>query len=344
MLALKTFYNDVQIKSKEDYVNAYNRLEAYLKTLPGVSAIGKFGEISCPSILDMDIIIVANDQYCGLIYKKVKNFISTDIDLSYMCRHDPLLLSLSSIHNVSHLHSLNGLTLTHNPERIKIPEIEPVYSILLDLVWATFLLPTAIEITKNPIKYGSLYTLQVLKNIVMAIKNLSILTGQGLDLSSENEYLRRDYIIQKVSSIMVLNRFYDTIQQFLNSMNDIEKLSIFKYGTKTTGTSIKTNLFTTYYQSSKNSFQIKHNKIHINLSDTFFTMLDHVKKQKSQINELNKYILLSLQTVKYYELLDIPYPFILPFGFRFFRKDVTYKILQMFYKLFPSSTIKLKFL
>jgi hypothetical protein len=161
----------------KDYSRAFDAFVTRAWRLPGVLAVGRFGNWGEPGISDIDGVVVVEDGEVAASRAALKGWIRQNAERSYLFWHPPLVLSRAALSHLAHLHSLDGL------EWVEPPPLAPASMDdggreHLDLVWATFITVIAGRICAERLRSGARTGLLVLKNIHMALVRLSALNHE----------------------------------------------------------------------------------------------------------------------------------------------------------------------
>lgn len=320
--------NDIQKKSLEDYKKAYLRLEKYCRNTNNVIIVGQFGEVSNPSISDLDIFICINDTNFEKLRVDILDFVLKDSDLKYMCYHEPLIVPKSIIKYLPFLHSLYSLKLTYNPETISFYKPTNQYLDLLNILWTMFLIPIAINITKNIKKQKLRQVLLVLKNLHQSMENLSKAVNCDDNFKQISDVLRNKIITGKYNTLELKDAVCHATGKVFELMNIIDKNCLYNLYKNKKKIIVNRNII--IVESELNSYGLYNNKIVISLSNYFFSLFYDLKVNKTLNEDLQMYMSSTIKSYNIMNALGSSYPFISPFGYQFYRNDFKFKIRNLF--------------
>jgi hypothetical protein len=179
-----------------------------------VVSIGQIGEISEPSISDIDCLVVVRDGQVNNAYRSFSTWRGRKEERSYLFFHPPLFIAESMESHVPYLHSLNALrwlyqetAFTNNPGT--------GYRYYLNLVWASYILSISMNMYFNRTAQSLRKALLILKNIHIS---LDFLQSRG---DAHERYVARSETIRHnvKRNPTVPNTVIDEIKtEFLDSM------------------------------------------------------------------------------------------------------------------------------
>lgn len=309
--------DDFVIMELHDYADAYSRLEYFCKNNERLLMFGQFGEIKNPSISDLDVFVCYEDKNFLSSRKAVLDYIRADPVLNYLCSHDPVIIPLSLVQYFQDLHTMYGFKLSYSRKYKKNEKLSSEYERLLEIIWATSLIPISVNVIADPCKYGSRFKLLLLKNIHQSIANFSS-TSNALDLSGK---IRTDFISGDLKAADIDKYFYSALLDLLGAMDEVlnapENYQIRSKSYKITSL-IRLEV------SDRSGFELKSQGVsRIKLKEELFKLFEQIfyLDQYQNDQQLSRYIKSSMYSYAICKKTGFPYPFITPFYFSFYRSD-----------------------
>tara|TARA_B110000879_G_C11119767_1_gene491226 strand:+ start:220 stop:1185 length:966 start_codon:yes stop_codon:yes gene_type:complete len=304
--------------TKEEYINAYKDLENFCKDKTELLLFGEFGDASFPSISDLDVFICLKDDNFELQRKNIITFINEDEIRKYLFFHDPLILSESLLPYFKTFHTAYNLTFTFHENNIVIPNPKLGQLQLLNQIWTTYLMAICPGLLNN-LKLGIRDKLLVLKNICQSITNIDN-TSNALVRSDEIRHLVYQ---NKINMKDVNTEFESLLRQLYEKANKIH----FEENQQTsTKEKIKVEINKTFRKKKNNNFLTELNQNYIELNSNMFNLFLQFYNKKSDNKLIQNYINESITANDLCKQMNTPYPFIVPFGFQFYRTDIKFAI------------------
>ena len=148
---------------------ARDSLSGYLKTEANLVSLYQFGEVSDPTISDLDLLIVVKESYEGIkiLQEKVAHFLKSSPKLEYIFFHMPIIINVEMASNLHLFHTVTNLIYISGK---KIEFKENLYKYEESLIWNYYFYPFFWNI-KN-LERTSLRLLCLLsKNMLYSIRN-----------------------------------------------------------------------------------------------------------------------------------------------------------------------------
>lgn len=182
------------------YDVAYGQIEDRAKVL-GALVVGRFGNISCPSISDLDVFICFSDYDYVKGVRDITEFIKGSVELQYLVIHPPVFVSVAMLPYVHYLHTLADLKITH--QTIKFSpnsNVSDEYSRFLNSVWTFYFYKYASSVKDN-LSYHSTRSLTLLlKNLHTSIENVYSLLNEPSAALEKSKEVRHEVLKDGVAA------------------------------------------------------------------------------------------------------------------------------------------------
>jgi len=323
--------NEILKLTYEDYQNVYIDIENFAKKSPNFVAIGKFGEVKNPSISDLDIFLCYKDKNFNKSREEVIAYIKNKKIANYLCSHDPLIIPQGAIKYLNKLHTLYGLNITFTNTPIIPKKNLNQYNKFLETIWATFLLPILLSVTTYKESFDDRFKLLLLKNIHQSISNFKNEDGY----LNKSNIIRENYLNGHLSTELIDLELLDSSIIFL------ENLSIINFGlsekNSTSSYYLKKNIKYLQSQNDEISYDVYSKNLRIYLNRQLFSLVKTVfnNNDRTDNEHLNEYIRISNKVYDIFYGMEVPYPFITPFNYPFFKKGICFKAKKMISRLIP---------
>jgi len=323
--------NEIIKLSYEDYLDVYRDIEDFAKKSPSFLAIGKFGEVKNPSISDLDIFLCYKDHGFNKSRERIVNYIQNKKIANYLCSHDPLIIPQSAIKYLNKLHTLYGLDITAQNSPIIYKENLYEYNKLLENIWATFLLPILLSVIIYKKKFDDRFKLLLLKNIHQSISNFK----NDERYMNKSNIIREKFLNGDITTKLIDQELFDSSAIFLENLSNIN----FRLSEKKTSSSyyLKKNIKYLQSQNDEISYDIHSKTLQIYLNKQLYSLVETVFNNNDQTdyNHLNDYIRTSNKVYDIFYDMEVPYPFITPFNYPFFKKGIYFKAKKMISRIIP---------
>lgn len=317
--------NDIKRLTILDYHEAYDKFERYCLEDKGLTLMGAFGEVGCPSISDLDVFVCFSDRNFSFSRSRALEFIKNDSVLSYVFAHDPLIVPESMLSYVPFLHTLYDLNLTHNPGGIEIQKPSSEYIEFYNFMWTTFIIVVASNVLLSSKDYTDRFKLLLLKNVHQSIDNFR----KNKDMSGRSLIIRKDYLNSHIGTTDIDFEIHKSLDQIFSCLNDGSISS-------TPGApSIKNNL---YYLSSRvmikfnkyNSLSLDFHrkKIVINAGIELFKVFETLYYGDSEAECFNKYFSARNEVLNICSNHGLSFPFIMPFLYPLNHKSARPRVMN----------------
>lgn len=291
----------------------------------GISSkkIGFFGEISCPSVSDIDALVIGNNASIRKAQRKINSLVKESDYFSYCFQHNPIYILEDEVDSAKYLHTLNGARFPYSDSSEMIGKLKNDnfdHIKLLYIVWFTFLVKAASGLFTN--KTISLRRLLLIdKNIEYSFNFFvdEINCHPDVSLISSSDLRKKIVYTQTLESrdeAEIIEIFHE---RFLATCNIFDR-----YCEKFQGNSINQRNDPRFLFSAKPFFILKaqSTKIHIlgrfSIIETnpfaFHLGNQYLRGFDSSSNTLDFYIKTLLRNSAVHIKSGIRKPFITPFG------------------------------
>lgn len=330
-MKVKSLFNkDIKSYRNTDYVEAYNKIETYCSGYGGLVMLGRFGEVGTPSISDLDVLIVLTDTDYINARSEILKFIKFDPDLSYLFVHEPLIIPNSILDQTPYLHSLENLILSYNPDNLQFSVPSKNYIELLQILWTTFLVPIAISILQNPHQFGVRFVFHVIKNLQTSAVNLAKITNIHPLPDEDTITIRKEFLDNRKGCRDVYDFLELKLNQIFSFFDVLSQQRALSARTNVMTKSIPINWTTTARFSRRSGYEASSRNTNIFLSEYLYWLLIQLGRRRSTWQDLQIYIDCSLAAFSKLKSMQVDYPFIFPFGYRFYRDGFLFKIKKFF--------------
>lgn len=308
------------------YKNAYKELEEYCILNSDLLLFGEFGDASYPSISDLDVFIVLDNEGFQKQREGIIRFINSSKIRKYLFFHDPLILPHRLLPYLKKFHSCYNLELSFQKGNIEIPQNDPEQAQLINNIWTTFLMGIGPSVLINS-NFNIRDKLLVLKNICQSIVNID--SNAGALRFSNNV---RD---QAINGMLSLDEFNCVFETKLNELYKKSEKYRFddKIDFKLKNIRVQRNMIIN--SAEFNSYSIENGNIAINLNNELFNLFTQFYFKTSKSPQIQNYIDDALLVNKICRSISSSYPFIAPFGFEFYRNDFKFCLKKNILRLLP---------
>ena len=311
------------IKGK-DYITIYNELELFCIKETNPLLIGEFGDASFPSVSDLDVFICLNDNNFAKQRKRIINYIYSDNIRQYVFFHDPLILPESLLPYFKAFHTAYNLKLSYQIGNISFPEINQEQLDFLNTIWTTFLMGIGPNFILNTSQSKFRDKLLVFKNICQSISNLD----KNKDALLFSEEIRKSVFDNKLKFLDFCVIFEEKFKELFRKTNELP-LNYTNYTIRKDRFRIEKNK--SIIVAAQNDFEISKGEIILKLNPSFFNFFSQFYYNKSEDSTIQKYINNSIIIRKICKKMNFEYPFIVPFGYQYYRSDLKFKIKKIIY-------------
>jgi hypothetical protein len=307
-----------------DYAKVYNELEEFCVKNTNLLLFGEFGNASFPSISDLDVFICLKNQNFLEDHHKIIDFINSDEIRQYLFFHDPLIIPEDILIYFKQFHTAYNLKLSYNKANIIIQDSDPDQQELLNSIWTTFIMGIGpgILIDSN---FSVRDKLLVLKNICQSIVNID----SDSDALSVSKKIRIRAINEELSIVEVNEVLKNKLNELYQKSGNLHFESNIEVGKN----KYKVERNKVIINDDNNFFSISADKIYIHLNPENFSVFSQFYNKISENVRIQNYIDNAIRINKICNKMNIPYPFITPFGFQFYRNDVKFYIKKKFLAL-----------
>ncbi|MEX0729482.1 MAG: hypothetical protein WED00_02485 [Aquisalimonadaceae bacterium] len=306
----------------DDYAVAYRKLEKFAKRDESLLMFGKFGVVKNPPISDLDLFLCFSDEYLAVSRARILAYIREDRLLSYVCDHDPVIVSNSMLGKVEYLHTLYGLDLSYDRLSYSFVIPDDSYIKYLELVWATFLLPIAGTRALDVQAVDDRSNLLLLKNIHQSIDNM----GSTNSELARSECVREAFIVGQIGSDEIRGEIASGLERMMTLLtaetpvkNQEAKISSYRLNRK-----MRISLGRADYVNLNSD---KNGVIDMALSPSVWNMFELFYMLPGKADSVNyeTYVQCSVNVYEITKKNDVSYPFIIPFCYPFYRKDFRFR-------------------
>lgn len=158
----------------------------------GALSVGYFGNISWPSISDLDVLVCFQDSTYKEGVQRLNELIESSDQLSYCFMHSPVYVSESMMPWVKFVHTLNGLSITKGDLELNVENIADLsYSTFLNDIWSYYFLCLGSKIVDEIDYFSTRFLTLVLKNLHTSIYNIERTFGIESGILEEGLVVRR---------------------------------------------------------------------------------------------------------------------------------------------------------
>ncbi|WP_209330311.1 hypothetical protein [Lunatimonas salinarum] len=315
------YKHGLRVLTSEDYQDSFYDLGEFCKKHLSLVLYGQFGNPSFPSISDLDVLICLKDSQFSKERKQILNYIEQDSVRKYLFFHDPLIIPESILPDLTFMHTLYGLNLEYNVCNY-IPKLQSEeHSNFLNLIWATFLISISPSFFIKG-KRSDRDLLLLFKNICQSIDNFSD-KYNALKVSSE---ARENYFNGSLNGADIQDLVANYYSILLDCLDIYDNFNI-------GGVVFKSRYLVSYNKIIKrnnvNGYRVKGKVISIYLNEKLFCLFESFYNGFSNDLVVSNYISTYKRLMNKFDSLDIDNPFVVPFAFQFYRRDLLFKCLKL---------------
>jgi hypothetical protein len=106
---------DIQTLTEQDYRDAVDHfVDRFRRVFPFPAAFYQFGQVSCPGVSDIDLLIVCRDENWFQAHQLAQEVSCCSDRMRYLFIHPPDVVANSALPHLAVLHTLHGLTSLNN--------------------------------------------------------------------------------------------------------------------------------------------------------------------------------------------------------------------------------------